>query len=250
MYRMRTSQRFMREVLFSVEHGICAHCKLDCHKLVKCIRPLSNDQRREHILKAAPDFANHRRLLDKLVLEPTEGNAWHADHIVPVYRGGGECRLENMRTLCVICHSKVTAEQQTDRRLMRARAKQGLQITIEKLIEQICQKRMKLYSQDSPCAVVDDSTEIEDDKELIMDISGSAYSKNPIGVQLDPSETEDDKELIMNVSGSAYSKKLTCVRLDSNDPNKIDNSEEGKAIKASEGAYLEKPTLPNEPDLE
>lgn len=250
VYRMRTSQRFMREVLFSVEHGICAHCKLDCHKLVKCIRPLSNDQRREHILKAAPDFANHRRLLDKLVLEPTEGNAWHADHIVPVYRGGGECRLENMRTLCVICHSKVTAEQQTDRRLMRARAKQGLQITIEKLIEQICQKRMKLYSQDSPCAVVDDSTEIEDDKELIMDISGSAYSKNPIGVQLDPSETEDDKELIMNVSGSAYSKKLTCVRLDSNDPNKIDNSEEGKAIKASEGAYLEKPTLPNEPDLE
>jgi hypothetical protein len=27
--------------------------------------------------------------LDKLVNDPTEGNAWHADHIVPVYRGGG-----------------------------------------------------------------------------------------------------------------------------------------------------------------
>lgn len=27
--------------------------------------------------------------LDKLVNEPIEGNAWHADHIVPVYKGGG-----------------------------------------------------------------------------------------------------------------------------------------------------------------
>lgn len=27
--------------------------------------------------------------LEKLVNDPTEGNAWHADHIIPVYRGGG-----------------------------------------------------------------------------------------------------------------------------------------------------------------
>ncbi len=28
----------------------------------------------------------------------------HADHIVAVYQGGGLCDLENLRTLCVICH--------------------------------------------------------------------------------------------------------------------------------------------------
>ena len=28
-------------------------------------------------------------MLDKLVNDPTEGNAWHADHIIHVYRGGG-----------------------------------------------------------------------------------------------------------------------------------------------------------------
>lgn len=28
--------------------------------------------------------------VDKLVNDPTEGNAWHADHIVPVFRGGGK----------------------------------------------------------------------------------------------------------------------------------------------------------------
>ena len=27
-----------------------------------------------------------------------------ADHIVAVYQGGGLCDLENLRTLCVICH--------------------------------------------------------------------------------------------------------------------------------------------------
>ena len=29
---------------------------------------------------------------------------WDADHIVPVAQGGGECGLENMRTLCLKCH--------------------------------------------------------------------------------------------------------------------------------------------------
>jgi len=32
--------------------------------------------------------------LEKLVTEPTEGNAWHADHIVPVYEGGGRFYLK------------------------------------------------------------------------------------------------------------------------------------------------------------
>ena len=27
--------------------------------------------------------------LDKLVHEPIDGNAWHADHIIPIYKGGG-----------------------------------------------------------------------------------------------------------------------------------------------------------------
>lgn len=27
--------------------------------------------------------------LDRLVKDPKEGNAWHADHFVPVYQGGG-----------------------------------------------------------------------------------------------------------------------------------------------------------------
>jgi 5-methylcytosine-specific restriction endonuclease McrA len=44
---------------------------------------------------------------------------WDADHIVPVVEGGGECGLENYRTLCVPCHRKVTRDLQ--RRLTQHR---------------------------------------------------------------------------------------------------------------------------------
>jgi len=45
----------------------------------------------------------------------TAGNAWQADHIVPVYEGGGLCDLTNFRTLCTVCHGDETAKQATAR---------------------------------------------------------------------------------------------------------------------------------------
>ncbi len=29
---------------------------------------------------------------------------WQADHVVPVFKGGGACGLENFQTLCIDCH--------------------------------------------------------------------------------------------------------------------------------------------------
>ncbi|KAL2340723.1 hypothetical protein Fmac_008663 [Flemingia macrophylla] len=83
-YRMRTSNRFLREELFKIEHGVCTNCQLDCHKLVEDIRPLSLERRQEYIEKVAPNVAKRKNMLEKLANEPIEGNAWHADHIVPV----------------------------------------------------------------------------------------------------------------------------------------------------------------------
>ena len=56
--------------------------------------------------RLAPAFLAHgnKRLGDRLVKHVVAGNAWHADHIRPVYKGGGLCHLENLRTLCVPCH--------------------------------------------------------------------------------------------------------------------------------------------------
>jgi 5-methylcytosine-specific restriction enzyme A len=33
---------------------------------------------------------------------------WEADHIVPVVEGGGCCGLDNLRTLCIMCHKAET----------------------------------------------------------------------------------------------------------------------------------------------
>ena len=41
---------------------------------------------------------------------------WHVDHIIPVTEGGGECDIDNLRTLCTVCHRGVTAQQNRDRR--------------------------------------------------------------------------------------------------------------------------------------
>jgi hypothetical protein len=48
------------------------------------------------------------------------GPAWDMDHIVPVAEGGGGCGLDNLRTLCRLCHVRVTTEL---RKRLREKAK-------------------------------------------------------------------------------------------------------------------------------
>ena len=45
---------------------------------------------------------------DHLLQSPNEGMFWQADHVLPVAEGGGECTMENIRTLCTTCHQKET----------------------------------------------------------------------------------------------------------------------------------------------
>ncbi|KAJ8643977.1 hypothetical protein MRB53_005725 [Persea americana] len=170
-YRIRTSQRSLRMALFQIEHGICTQCRLDCHKLVECIKPLSASRRREIIEKQAPKVANKMNLLDKLVNEPIEGNAWHADHIVPVYKGGGECRLENMRTLCVACHYEVTAAQREERRSMKIKAKEQLKALMEALKYDGGVEQIETKLEERACLATGESAD-----ELLIRIPGSAYS--------------------------------------------------------------------------
>ncbi|KAI5067217.1 hypothetical protein GOP47_0017745 [Adiantum capillus-veneris] len=180
-FRIKTSQAYIRQELFSLEKGVCTICKLDCHALVEKIRPLPHEQRRQHILRKAPQFKDNHRLLEKLVSDAKEGNAWHADHIVAVHQGGGECTLRNMRTLCVVCHAKVTIEQNRKRRKSFNRAKDQFQATIEKFIEKWCEKRMQATTpQDADVKqqFEDESSEDEGDSDILnIEITGSMYSR-------------------------------------------------------------------------
>ncbi|KAL8547085.1 hypothetical protein ACS0TY_006711 [Phlomoides rotata] len=159
-YRSRTSNRFLREGLFQIEHGICTNCRVNCCQLVKHLKVLSLEKREAYIKRVAPNIARLGKLLEKLVHDPTEGNAWHADHIIPVYKGGGECKLENMRTLCVACHADVTAAQCRDRRIARNKTRKQLKETMSKVLQK--------------CDLEVQSDKLDDD--LLLDIPGSAYS--------------------------------------------------------------------------
>ncbi|KAJ3673121.1 hypothetical protein LUZ60_006495 [Juncus effusus] len=151
-FRIRTSQRALRQALFEIEHGVCDICKLDCSALVKGLRPLSVRRRIEYIKNFAPKIAAKKNLLNKLANEPKEGNSWHADHKIAVYNGGGECTLENLRTLCVACHHEVTKAQCHERKLIKRRAKELLK-TANKEIE-----------------------EEQTDEDLMVAVPGSSYS--------------------------------------------------------------------------
>ncbi|GKU88872.1 hypothetical protein SLEP1_g3086 [Rubroshorea leprosula] len=171
-YRLRTSNRFLRQELFQVEHGICTNCQLDCHQLVKNLKPLSLQRRLEYIKKIAPKIASQKKLVNKLVNDPSEGNAWHADHVVPVYKGGGECRLENMRTLCVACHKDVTAAQNAERRTMRIKTKKKLEAIMSDLKnDEKMEKNSASVKDEGPSSISED---INDD-ELLVKVPGSSY---------------------------------------------------------------------------
>ena len=48
--------------------------------------------------------------LNDIILNPSEGLFWQVDHIKPVYSGGGQCSIENLQTLCTVCHKEVSTE--------------------------------------------------------------------------------------------------------------------------------------------
>lgn len=96
-WKLRTDPGYLRERVFERDRGICAQCGIDC-----CAEFLWLKRMRGRARLTA---------WSKWNLKPGQrGSLWDADHIVPVVEGGGECDLENIRTLCIRCHREVTAD--------------------------------------------------------------------------------------------------------------------------------------------
>ncbi len=100
-WKLVTDPSYLRRKVFERDHGICAECGLDT-------------------FAGVPSHKRRSR---------GSGHLWQADHIVPVAEGGGECSLENMRSLCVACHRKATAalaaRRAEQRRAARSAAKEA-----------------------------------------------------------------------------------------------------------------------------
>jgi 5-methylcytosine-specific restriction endonuclease McrA len=94
-WRLRSSTSYLRECVFARDRGICAVCRIDTVAL------------RRRVLR----LPFGRRVIEMRALRITRGRKswWEADHIVPVVEGG-DSNLENIRTLCVLCHRAATAE--------------------------------------------------------------------------------------------------------------------------------------------
>lgn len=96
-WKLRTQPAYLREQVLLRDRGICSLCRVDTAAASRRLRS-SRGKNRQALLKYWG------------LKERTRKSLWDADHILPVSEGGGECSLENLRTLCLRCHRQVTAE--------------------------------------------------------------------------------------------------------------------------------------------
>ena len=97
-WKLRTDPGYLRQQVFERDRGVCARCGVDTEALRLARRKLDYRARREFDRQ----WGARRQL-------------WDADHILPVVKGGGECDLANMRTLCLLCHKVVTSQLRQER---------------------------------------------------------------------------------------------------------------------------------------
>ncbi|XP_060077522.1 DNA annealing helicase and endonuclease ZRANB3-like [Ylistrum balloti] len=118
-YWMKTNSQYGRDRLYEVEHGRCQLCDFEAHAFFRQIRDNPDLKQRAELINESKYHVLSARQREQMVRHPAAGQFWHADHIRPVWEGGGECDIDNLRTLCVICHQKVTAEQARKRANIR-----------------------------------------------------------------------------------------------------------------------------------
>jgi 5-methylcytosine-specific restriction protein A len=99
---LRINGRYLRNCVYERDKGVCAICKIDTKITAKQARELTGKDLDEFLKKYG---ISKKR---KLWVKKHGGGLWDADHIIPVKDGGGMCGLDNIRTLCIMCHKNVT----------------------------------------------------------------------------------------------------------------------------------------------
>lgn len=101
---IRHHSGYMKKCVYDRDQGVCAICGIDTKETAKNALALKGDDRVAYLAehRIGPKRKIHKRKYG--------GGLWDADHIVMVKDGGGECGLENLRTLCIKCHKQVTKD--------------------------------------------------------------------------------------------------------------------------------------------
>lgn len=96
-WRLRTDPGYLRDRVFARDKGICADCGANTVRIFAALKRARGNAREEGLRFYGMKSITSRRSL------------WDADHILPVAEGGGQCDLDNLRTLCLTCHREATA---------------------------------------------------------------------------------------------------------------------------------------------
>jgi hypothetical protein len=91
---LRTDAGYVRQIIKKRDKGICALCGLNTLKLRKDLLAL----------RKAEGYDSYLKVLKQKKIPTYRRTLWDCDHIEPVILGGGECGIENFRTLCIWCH--------------------------------------------------------------------------------------------------------------------------------------------------
>ena len=103
---MRPSE-FGNKSLRSKEVSV-GSAEFDAHALFTKVCTLQPAERLNALINGSWKLPKTAKALERLLQNPKEGDCWQADHIQVVSEGGGNCWLENLRTLCVPCHMEET----------------------------------------------------------------------------------------------------------------------------------------------
>ncbi|XP_058889852.1 DNA annealing helicase and endonuclease ZRANB3 isoform X2 [Acipenser ruthenus] len=117
-FLVRSNQSYMRAKVFETERGVCQQCNLHAQELYQRIKDAPRVSRKD-ILENTWMSQLSLNQLNEMIRNPTEGLFWQVDHIRPVYGGGGQCSLDNLQTLCTVCHKERTAKQAKERSQMK-----------------------------------------------------------------------------------------------------------------------------------
>lgn len=97
-HRLRTDPGYLRDQVFARDRGVCALCLADTLAIYAALKRARGSARAAGLSVYGLRTISSRRSL------------WDADHILPVAEGGGQCDLDNLRTLCLPCHREATAQ--------------------------------------------------------------------------------------------------------------------------------------------
>jgi len=109
-YKIRSDTKYARDFVYERDLGQCSRCGVDTRYMKIEIENLRRSVNSGiDSFKKNPSYVEFCKKFGLTVGESLK-SVWHMDHKKPVFKGGGECGLDNLVTLCVLCHKAKTKE--------------------------------------------------------------------------------------------------------------------------------------------